>query len=148
MSTPTSLQVHRGGAARPASSVTDRLGSTPPAGRDALGLVTLRDELPRSAVLPARRGSVYVHRNEVVVAVESADTTEVVDRSLLMALLSAGVAAEKEGPHVTEATSPALTFGKVRVTVEGAARDRHLAAARDAAVHALELAGCRIARND
>lgn len=148
MSTPTPLHVHRGGAARPASSssVGDRLGASPLPGREALGLVSVRDELPRSTVQPVRRGSVYIHRNEVVVAVEDADATEVVDRALLMALLSAGVAAEKEGPHVTQATSPAQTFGKVRVTVEGEARDRHLEAAGDAAVHALELAGCRIAR--
>jgi hypothetical protein len=103
---------------------------------------TSRDE-PAPAIDPSWRGVVIVHRNEVVVEVQSAASLDVVDQALIAALLEAGVAAEKEGPRVAHAVVPAMCFGKVRVSPRDEEHLRkHLERAREAAVRVLRGAHC------
>lgn len=93
-----------------------------------------------------RYAAVTVHRNEVYVEVHDATAIDLVDRALIVALLEAGTAAEKEGPHVTTAVSPALCYGKVRISPRGEEHVRfHLEAARSAAVGVLAAADCQLA---
>lgn len=105
-----------------------------------------RDGESGSTAPRPRNASVTVHRNEVYVEVQDAGAIDLVDRALILALLEAGVAAEKEGPHVTTMVSPAICFGKVRVSDRGEEHlRRHLETARNAAVGVLTAAQCKVA---